>query len=102
MVSSSIYMSQDLRNGVGGKNIMCLSLTKFWRYSKPLKVPQGNMYDFVRLLSHYVSKFLALGPSTSSIEETCTSIPKGIFYPSNTNEISSTNGTWYLECIIGM
>ena len=40
MILSSTYMCQDLGNGVRGKN-------KLLRYSKPLKMTQGNMYEFV-------------------------------------------------------
>ena len=40
-------MCQDLGNGVRGKKTISLALNKLLRYSKPLKMPQGNMYEFV-------------------------------------------------------
>ena len=40
-------MCQYLGNGVRGKKTISLSLNKLFRYSKPLKMPQGNMYELL-------------------------------------------------------
>ena len=47
MSLSGTYMRQYLGNGVRGKKTISLSLNKLLRYSKPLKMPEGNMYEFV-------------------------------------------------------
>ena len=40
-------MCQYLGNGVQEKKTIILALNKSLRYSNPLKMPQGNMYEFV-------------------------------------------------------